>query len=263
MYVGGWLDSLKAAGLSDKSVETRRRKMNHLARLLPMGPLMVTVDELTKVFAREDWKRETRHAYRSTLRSFYAWMCVQGYRCDNPVDELPKMRGSQPHPHPCPDMYIIHALGEASEAEELMLRLGSEVGLRRGEIARVHSSDVMRDLLGFSLIVHGKGDRQRIVPIEDDLAQRIINAEGYLFPGRFGGHVEESYIGKHVSRLLPSGWSAHSLRHRYATTAWEATHDLLLVSKLLGHASVVTTQVYVAMPDSRLREALPAVSLRA
>lgn len=53
------------------------------------------------------------------------------------------------------------------------------------------------------------------------------------------------------------------MRHRYATRAYEATHDLLLVSKLLGHASVETTQRYVAMPDERLRAGLEAVSLGA
>ncbi len=42
---------------------------------------------------------------------------------------------------------------------------------------------------------------------------------------------------------------------------YETTHDLLLVSKLLGHSSVETTQIYVAMPDSRLRAGLDAVTL--
>lgn len=57
------------------------------------------------------------------------------------------------------------------------------------------------------------------------------------------------------------GLSPHSLRHRYATRMYETTHDLLLVSKLLGHSSVETTQIYVAMPDSRLRVGLDAVTL--
>ena len=57
--------------------------------------------------------------------------------------------------------------------------------------------------------------------------------------------------------------NAHSLRHRYATTTYAATHDLLLVSKLLGHASVETTQRYIAMPDERLRAAVAATRLAA
>lgn len=75
------------------------------------------------------------------------------------------------------------------------------------------------------------------------------------------GHVEESYVGKHISRLLPDGYGAHSLRHRYATTTYAATHDPYLVARLLGHASVETTQIYVAMPDERLRAGMVAVRL--
>lgn len=79
--------------------------------------------------------------------------------------------------------------------------------------------------------------------------------------GRWRGHVEKSYVSRHLTRLLPDGWGPHSLRHRYATRMYETTHDLLLVSKLLGHSSVETTQIYVAMPDSRLRVGLDAVTL--
>ncbi len=78
---------------------------------------------------------------------------------------------------------------------------------------------------------------------------------------RWRGHVEKSYVSRHLTRLLPDGWGPHSLRHRYATRMYETTHDLLLVSKLLGHSSVETTQIYVAMPDSRLRVGLDAVTL--
>ena len=144
-----------------------------------------------------------------------------------------------------------------------MLRLGAECGLRRFEIAKVHSRDVMRDLVGWSLVVVGKGDKQRIVPIGDDLALLIRSANGYLFPGRWSGHVESSYVGRHLSDLLGDGWTAHSLRHRYATTTYAVTRDLLLVSKLLGHASVETTQRYIAMPDDRLRAAVEATRLAA
>ena len=89
----------------------------------------------------------------------------------------------------------------------------------------------------------------------------IMDARGYLFPGRFGGHVEEPYIGDPISRLLPDGYAAHTLRHRFATTAYAATHDLFVVAELLGHESVETTEHYVAMPDGRLREATAAVRL--
>lgn len=259
--IDGWLAALKAGGRSEQTLLTRRRKMAYAARCLDAGPYDVTCERITAWFAAQEWKPETRKAYRNTLSSFFGWLQQTGRRADNPSDGLPKVKRPRPHPRPCPDKVILAALAHATPEERLMLRLGAECGLRRGEIGRVSSDDVMDDLVGHSLVVNGKGDKQRIVPLPDDLADEIATHDGYTFPGRFGGHVEESYVGDRLSRLLGDGWTAHSLRHRYATVTWQATHDLLLVSKLLGHASVETTQVYVAMPDARLRAGLDAVVL--
>lgn len=260
--IEGWTDTLRAAGLSAQTIKSRRYKMVHLAALLmPSGPEDVTTEQIVQVFARQQWKPETRKAYRNTISSFFRWLHKSGRRSDDPSLDVPRVKKPHAHPRPCPDRYIAVAMEMATSSERLMIRLGAECGLRRGEIARVHSDDVVADSAGRSLIVRGKGDKQRIVPLPDDLAGIIMDARGYLFPGRFGGHVEESYIGDHISRLLPDGYAAHTLRHRFATTAYAATHDLFVVAELLGHESVETTEHYVAMPDGRLREATAAVRL--
>ena len=260
--IEGWTDTLKAAGLSAQTIKSRRYKMVHLAALLmPSGPEDVTTEQIVQVFARRQWRPETRKAYRNTISSFFRWLHKSGRRSDDPSLDVPRVKKPHAHPRPCPDRYIAAAMEMATTSERLMIRLGAECGLRRGEIARVHSDDVVADNAGRSLIVRGKGDKQRIVPLPDDLAGIIMDARGYLFPGRFGGHVEESYIGDHISRLLPDGYAAHTLRHRFATTAYAATHDLFVVAELLGHESVETTEHYVAMPDGRLREATAAVRL--
>lgn len=260
--IEGWTDTLKAAGLSAQTIKSRRYKMVHLAALLmPSGPEDVTTEQIVQAFARQQWKPETRKAYRNTISSFFRWLHKSGRRADDPSLDVPRVKKPHAHPRPCPDRYITAAMQRATPSEKLMVRLGAECGLRRGEIARVHSDDVVADSAGRSLIVRGKGDKQRIVPLPDDLAGIIMDARGYLFPGRFGGHVEESYIGDHVSHLLPAGYAAHTLRHRFATTAYAATHDLFVVAELLGHESVETTEHYVAMPDGRLREATTAVRL--
>lgn len=61
-----------------------------------------------------------------------------------------------------------------------------------------------------------------------------------------------SQIGR---RILPGTWTLHKLRHRYATKAYSAEHDLLTVRELLGHASVQTTIRYVK-PAPRARGAV-------
>ena len=260
--IEGWTDTLRAAGLSAQTIKSRRYKMVHLAALLmPSGPKDVTTEQIVQAFARQQWKPETRKAYRNTISSFFRWLHKSGRRSDDPSLDVPRVKKPHAHPRPCPDRYIAAAMEKATSSEKLMIRLGAECGLRRGEIARVHSDDVVADNAGRSLIVRGKGDKQRIVPLPDDLADIIMDARGYLFPGRFVGHVEEYYIGDHISHLLPDGYAAHTLRHRFATTAYAATHDLFVVAELLGHESVETTEHYVAMPDGRLREATAAVRL--
>ena len=260
--IEGWTDTLRAAGLSAQTIKSRRYKMVHLAALLmPSGPEDVTTEQIVQAFARQQWKPETRKAYRNTISSFFRWLHKSGRRSDDPSLDVPSVKKPHAHPRPCPDRYIAAAMEMATSSERLMIRLGAECGLRRGEIARVHSDDVVADNAGRSLIVRGKGDKQRIVPLPDDLAGIIMDAHGYLFPGRFGGHVEESYVGDHISHLLPDGYGAHTLRHRFATVTYATTHDLFVVAELLGHESVETTEHYVAMPDGRLRAATAAVRL--
>jgi len=140
----------------------------------------------------------------------------------------------------------------------LMLMLGSFAGLRRAEIARVHTND----LVGGILHVAGKGGVHRDIPLPASLAAAIrALPAGWIFPsGSASGHLTPGYVGKLLSRALPGQWTAHTLRHA-AATAWHAAGlDLHELAELLGHESVRTTQVYVAISPVRLA---PAVELAA
>lgn len=253
---------LTASGYRVESVKTRSRQLVRLSRDLPdVSPLDVTGGELLTWFEAKTWAVETRRSARDAVHLFFAWLKTMERRPDDPSEILPKVRRTSPSPHPCPDTMIADAMRRASPDVRLMIRLAAECGLRRGEIAKVASVDVLDAGGGYSLIVHGKGGKQRIVPMPDDLAREVIAREGFVFPGRFGDGVEASYIGKRVGAALPRGWSCHALRHRYATALYAATMDIMLVSRLLGHESVVTTQRYVALPAAHLRDAVQAVTL--
>ena len=143
-----------------------------------------------------------------------------------------------------------------------MIRLAGEHGLRRAEIAVVHSRDVVHDLLGYSLQVHGKGGRLRYVPLADDVANAILDAAGYAFPGKIDGHLSPWWVGKLVSRLLPKGWTTHTLRHRFATVSYAEDHDVFAVQDLMGHASPATTLRYVALADDAKRRLVEASRFR-
>lgn len=67
-------------------------------------------------------------------------------------------------------------------------------------------------------------------------------------------------VGELAAEALPAPWTLHTLRHRFASRAYDATGDLVTVSRLLGHASVATTQRYVATGRARLREVAGAAA---
>ena len=140
-----------------------------------------------------------------------------------------------------------------------MARLAGEAGLRRAEVAQVHRDDLGEDINGWSLIVRGKGDKQRIIPITDSLANAIneyssgYSPRGFLFPGQIDGHISPNRVGVVLSKLMPPGWSMHKLRHRYASRGFAGTHNIRAVQEALGHSSVATTQRYTAVSSRDVR----------
>ena len=258
--VAAFLEYKRAGNCSAATITTRYYQLKGHAARVDVSPLEVTAGQLVEALAVTG--EGSRKGLRNCLATFYRWLHATGRRDDNPAEALPNVRDGKPKPKPCPDEYIAEAMRKATPSERLIIRLAAECGLRRGEIAKVHSADVIAGVRGgCSLIVHGKGGKQRTVPIADDMARTISEAGGYLFPGRFGGHVEESYISTHVSELLPAGYSAHKLRHRFATVAYTDSHDMLAVSEALGHSSTEVTRRYVALAADQLRPLVEAATI--
>lgn len=82
---------------------------------------------------------------------------------------------------------------------------------------------------------------------------------GWAFPSprKPGEHVTPDCVARRLKRIL-SGYSAHTLRHHYATEAYQESGDLLATQLLLGHRSPVTTIGYVQQDPARLRKAAAA-----
>ena len=256
-YERRWTDSLRAAGRPETTIYLRRYHLRRLARETGHNPVTLTGDDLIRWAAAHRWSRDTRRSVRSSLRSFYTWLHDTGERHDNPAHVLGIVRPQEPRPHPAPRGAIRDALTRATPHQRLAIRLAAEHGLRRGEVAIVHHRDLREDLLGWTLIVHGKGGKDRAVPLSDDLTALLRATahagNGYVFPGQINGHISPATLGKQISALLPDGVTMHSLRHSFATTTYHETGDLLAVQILLGHASPATTQRYVQVPTQRLR----------
>jgi hypothetical protein len=157
-------------------------------------------------------------------------------------DALPKVRVPHADPRPTSDVAWEAALSKSDARTELMLRLAAECGLRRSEVAAVHSRDLI-DVGYPQLLVNGKGGRRRTIPISDYLAALIRDqGEGWLFPNRAGSHLTGEHVGKLVARALPDNWTMHTLRHRFATLTYRGSRNLRAVQTLMGHASIFTTE---------------------
>lgn len=226
-----------------------------------MGPWEVQLEDLLEWAGGQRWSRETRRSVRASLRGFYRWGVSVGRMEASPAEDLPPVEPAVPDARPAPETAYREALASADERGRLILRLAAEVGLRRAEIAQMHSRDLGEDLLGDSLLVHGKGGKTRVVPLPRPLALELRRrGPGWIFPGNDGGHLSPRWVGKIATLLLPADWTLHTLRHRFATKAYAAERDLLSVQTLLGHTSPVTTRRYVRLPADALRRTMLAAS---
>jgi integrase len=258
VLVAGFSCELAAAGRPATTVKLRRDQLAFIARCLDTAPEKVSRETLLGWLATHSWSPDTRRSYISALRAFFGWAYDNGHLGDNPAARLPVVKPSGARPRPIPDDAYAVALASADARVALMLRCAVEAGLRRGEIACLHTRDLSCDPDGHILLVHGKGGKDRLIPIPEELAAALRARPGWVFPSGRGGHVSPRWVGQVCAAVLPEPWTLHSCRHRYATRAYAGTKDLRSVQMLLGHTSPGITQRYVAVTHADLRAAMVA-----
>lgn len=261
----GWLTWLIAGGTSPATRRTRRAHVRSVARKLDaQHPNDIDYQQLLGVLGDPSLSQEHRRGLRASLGSFYRWCVTAGIVENDPTEKLPVVRAATGAPKPATDDIWRQLIHTADPRTLLMARLACEAGLRRAEVACVHTDDLLHTPDGAQLIVHGKGNKQRVVPITVTLAVEIAHAQptgGFLFPGQINGHVSPGHVGKLVSKVMPPGWSMHKLRHRFATRGYAGTGNLRAVQEALGHASVATTQRYTAVSSAEIRRVSEAAAM--
>lgn len=254
---------LGAGGATKGTLRLRRHWLTTLARQMDgRGPWDVSTDDLARFLSAPHWMPETRKSARSAIRGFYSWAVDSERAAADPSRRLPSVRIPTSVPKPAPEDVVRLALAAAGPRERLMVLLAATAGLRISEVASVHTANLTARPDGVWLRVKGKGGKTRRVPLSPPLSDALTAApDGWLFPGGDDGHLTAGHVGQLLKRLLGRGYSAHTLRHRFATVAYAADRDVFAVQQLLGHSRPETTMRYTALPDGSLRSGASAAAL--
>lgn len=220
-------------------------------------------------------KKKTISRKLSTLRSFFRFLIREGKIRDNPALLISAPRQEQRLPSflSLPEINELISLPNEKELlglrDKAILEILYGSGLRVSELVGLNLSDI--DLLLESLMVLGKGRKERIVPI-GSFAQRALRSylerrsqlimagreEKALFLNNRGRRLTprgvEFILNKYIYRLsVVKGVSPHTLRHTFATHLLNGGADLRAVQELLGHKLLSTTQIYTHVTTERLK----------
>ena len=151
--------------------------------------------------------------------------------------------------------------------DRLMLRLLYETGIRRGELVGLRDSSA--DLGSLTLKVRGKGDKERLIPIENELAHNIseylalkqqeMGDVEWMFVNHRGKQMNPTSVNNVVKKYMTSLSNAdrvspHVFRHSFATHILNEGGDLAAIKELMGHENLATTEVYTHVTREHLKE---------
>jgi integrase/recombinase XerD len=224
--------------------------------------------------------RSPRTAARrlSAIRQFYRFLFTEGLRGDDPAAGLdaPRRGRSLPKVLSEAEVDLLLQAARARQGPEgvrllALLELLYATGLRVSELVCLPLDAVARDPM--VLIVRGKGERERLVPLSEPARAVVAQLIGvrerflsggrdsrWLFPSRGeSGHLTRHRVGQLLKELAreagidPARVSPHVLRHAFASHLLDHGADLRSVQKMLGHADISTTQIYTHVLDQRLK----------
>jgi len=213
----------------------------------------------------------------SVMRQLFRFLLSERLRADDPASTLDPPRLGRPLPKIL-SRAEVDQLIQAAEAKggedggrmATLLEILYGTGLRVSELVTLPLSAVERDPT--VLVVRGKGEKDRMVPLSDPARAAIVSwlhvragmlgdeSSRYLFPSRGQtGHLTRQRFAQLLKEaalaagLDPARVSPHVLRHAFASHLLEGGADLRSVQLMLGHSDIVTTQIYTHVLDEKLR----------
>jgi integrase/recombinase XerC len=234
--------------------------------------------------ARRGLSKRSMTRTLSAVRSFYRYMHRNEIVDANPARAVgaPKLERYLPGYLDRAQIDLLFQMAEVRASEGkfrdirnlAILELFYSTGMRLSELQGLSKTDL--DLVSQQVKVHGKGRKERIIPVGDHATRALRNYEAkrdelvrkigpradrmavFIGPPT-GRRVSVSTVQKVVTAFLreideEAGLTVHSLRHTFATHLLDAGADLRAVQELLGHSSISTTQIYTHTSVERLKK---------
>jgi len=211
-------------------------------------PVMVN-DFLSFVSSMRTYKPKTFHRIISTLSSFYRFLYTQGAVTSNPLTGIDRPRIKQQEIKYLKHNQVLRLIESIEDPrDKLIVRTIYATGVRVSELCNMNIEDI--DFDEHTIRIRGKGDKMRIVFVDDDTLAEILRfigdrLAGPLFIGQQGKHISSRAIQHIFKHYAPSGITPHKIRHSYASELYKRSKNLRVVQENLGHTSIKTTEIYL------------------
>lgn len=273
-------------GLSSNSIGAYLSDVRKLVQFLEMqqipgGPDQMVHDHLHRflVYISElGLSARTQARVLSALKTFYRYLLLEGTVIKDPTALLegPRVGRKLPEVLSVAEIDRILSMIDLSKPEgrrnKAMLEVLYSCGLRVSELVGLQISNIFREE-GFVRVI-GKGDKERLVPVSEKALKEIDlylpdrnswnirkDSEDILFLNRRGYRMSRVMVFTMIKTLAQAAGikktvSPHTFRHSFATHLVEGGADLRAVQEMLGHESIITTEIYTHLDREYLREAI-------
>lgn len=271
-------------GASENTIDAYRRDLEQFWEQNTKSNIKSVSKEDIKDYihylGKQGYATKTLNRKLSTLREYFRFLYSEKEIANLPTNNIKGPKPERPLPK-CLSIEEINKLIETAEKRpdmkwqrmSVMLKLMYACGLRVSELVSLPENCINYDKK--QIFVKGKGSKERIIPIADsaidsvlqyiEIRAAFIKGPNKNSPWLFPSSSKEGHFTRHgfyenikelavLSGISPSKVTPHVLRHSFATHLLNKDVDLRAVQKMLGHASIATTEIYTHVANERLIE---------
>lgn len=198
----------------------------------------------------------------SSIKSFLYFLNFDGYIKKNYHDKVDAVKYNKKIPSYLSDndimLFFNYVKNKCHERYYFMFGLMYYSGLRVSEVIKIKWSDFIFENNDVFLKIIGKGNKERMVPIADNLKIFINKSNnGWVFDNNNKNHITRQYVNQMIQKICIKSnvdrFSPHKLRHTFATKFLQNGANMMFLQKILGHESLKTTQIYTHVSKKDLK----------